>query len=105
MLQDQQGKWMKVMNMKVAVEDNHVETMAGYKLAAEDTLTSTFEFRVQVLCCVLSHTKFQSQPQVSLTLVSVPALADLWLISPDLCYIYCLHSSFLHLIVILYAWN
>jgi lipocalin len=46
MLQDQQGKWMKVTNMKVAVEDNHVETMAGYKLAAEDTLTSTFEFRV-----------------------------------------------------------
>jgi lipocalin len=40
MLQGQPGKWMKVTNMKVAVEDNHAETMAGYKLAAEDTSTS-----------------------------------------------------------------
>jgi hypothetical protein len=34
------SKWMKV-TMKVTVEDNHAETMAGYKLAAEDTSTST----------------------------------------------------------------
>jgi hypothetical protein len=41
MLQGQPGKWMKkVMNMKVAGEDNHAETMAGYKPAAEDTSTS-----------------------------------------------------------------
>ena len=26
--------------MKVAVEDNHAEMMTGYRLAAEDTLTS-----------------------------------------------------------------
>jgi hypothetical protein len=31
---------MKVMNMKVAGEDNHAEMMAGYKPAAEDTSTS-----------------------------------------------------------------
>jgi hypothetical protein len=60
------SKWMKVTNMKVTVEDNHAETMAGYKLAAEDTSTSMH--RIQ------SHTKFQSQPQVSHSLVSVPAL-------------------------------
>lgn len=41
MLQDQPGKWMKkVKNMKVAGEDNHAETTAGYKPAAEDTSTS-----------------------------------------------------------------
>jgi hypothetical protein len=57
---------MKVTNMKVTVEDNHAETMAGYELAAEDTSTS--------MCRVQSHTKFQSQPQVSHSLISVPAL-------------------------------
>jgi hypothetical protein len=41
MLQGQPGKWMKkVMNMKVAGEENHAETMAGYKPVAEDTSTS-----------------------------------------------------------------
>ena len=41
MLQDQPGKWMKkVMNTKVAGEDNHVEMMVGYKPAAVDTSTS-----------------------------------------------------------------
>jgi hypothetical protein len=31
---------MKVMNMKVAGEDNHAEMMASYKPVAEDTSTS-----------------------------------------------------------------
>ena len=41
MLQDQPGKWMKkVMNTKMAGEDNHEEMMVGYKPAAVDTSTS-----------------------------------------------------------------
>lgn len=48
MLQDQPGKWMKkVMNTKVAGEDNHVEMMVGYKPAAVDTSTSCKKKRLK----------------------------------------------------------
>lgn len=50
MLQDQPGKWMKkVMNTKVAGEDNHVEMMVGYKPAAVDTSTSCKKKTTQTL--------------------------------------------------------
>jgi hypothetical protein len=40
-IQDQLGKPMsKVMNMKMAEEDNHAEIMAGYEPATVDTLPS-----------------------------------------------------------------
>jgi hypothetical protein len=58
------SKWMKVTNMKVTVEDNHAETMAGYKLAAEDTSTSMC--RVQSVTYQISISA-TSQPQSHLS--------------------------------------